>query len=175
MFRSLYACSPSAFRKSRNPVAEGLYAAYRPLLGARSAVHFNTPENAFPGLLEPLFNQQGAPVMQVDIVNLPHQRLATLSHQGPYNRIFEAFAKLGSIAGPAGLFGPDAAVLALYYDDPETTSPEELRSDAGVTVPKDKVLPATLIEKSLPAGRYARTMHNGNYALLGDSWARFMG
>lgn len=113
--------------------------------------------------------------MQVDIVNLPHQRLATLFHQGPYNRISEAFAKLGSIAGPAGLFGPDAAMLALYYDDPETTSPEELRSDAGVTVPKDKVLPATLIEKSLPAGRYARTMHNDSYALLGDSWARFMG
>jgi AraC family transcriptional regulator len=175
LFRSLYACSPTTFRKSRNPVAAGIHATYRPLLGARSAIHFNTPESAISGLLKPLFNQLGEPVMHVDIVQLPQQRLATLPHLGPYNRISEAFEKIGAIAGPAGLFGPDTAMLALYYDDPESTPPDELRSDAALTVSADRVLPATLIEKSLPAGRYARTMHNGGYALLGDTWARFMG
>ncbi len=113
--------------------------------------------------------------MYVDIIDLPEQRLATLEHTGPYNRISEAFAKLGAIAGPAGLFGPDTAMLALYFDDPESTPVNELRSDAALSVAAGKAIPSTLVEKKLPSGRYARTLHEGSYALLGDAWARFMG
>ena len=66
-------------------------------------------------------------------------------------------------------------MLAIYYDDPETTPVEELRSDAAIRVSAGQPLPSTLQEKALPAGRYARTTHAGSYAALGDTWARFMG
>ena len=113
--------------------------------------------------------------MHVEIRELPAQRLATVEHRGPYNRISEAFARLGQIAGPAGLFGPQVAMIALYFDDPESTPASELRAEAALSVSADKVLPPTVGEKLLPAAQYACTMHEGAYDRLGDTWARFMG
>jgi len=127
--------------------------------------------------------------MQVELTELPSQRVAAFAHRGPYNTISDAFARLGAIAGQnmertsersaagqTGLFGHGAAAMvALYYDDPETTPAPELRSDAGIVVPSGIVLPAGLHEVRIAAGRFARTTHLGPYTLLGDTWARFMG
>jgi AraC family transcriptional regulator len=114
--------------------------------------------------------------MQVDIISLPQQRVASVRHLGPYNQISEAFGRLGAIAGPAGLFGPPGArMIAIYHDDPEAVAPAELRSDAGVVVTDDKAIPPALVEIRIPAGRYARTLHVGPYDELGDVWSRFMG
>src|SRR5690242_11478069 len=114
--------------------------------------------------------------MNVTIENMPDLRVATVRHVGPYPRISEAFQRLGALAGPAGLMRfPASVMLAIYYDDPETTPAEQLRSDAGITVPNDMPLPGGLVEKKIPAGRYARTTHVGPYARLGDTWSRFMG
>ncbi len=113
--------------------------------------------------------------MHVEIRELPAQRLATIEHRGPYNRISEAFARLGQIAGPTGLFGPQAAMIALYFDDPDSTPASELRAEVALSVAGDKVLPPTVGERTLPAGRYACTLHEGGYDRLGDTWSRFMG
>ena len=113
--------------------------------------------------------------MNVEIKDMKELRVATVEHVGPYNRISEAFARLGQIAGPAGLFRPDAAMLAIYHDDPETTPASELHAEAGITVSRDAKLPQGLGEEQLPAGRYACTTHKGPYEGLGDTWARFMG
>jgi len=113
--------------------------------------------------------------MNVEIQQLPERRVATVHHVGPYNRISEAFARLGEIAGRAGLFQSRPEMLAIYYDDPETTPESELHSDAGLVVSDGVQLPAGLAEQRLPAGRYARTLHTGPYEELGDAWARFMG
>lgn len=113
--------------------------------------------------------------MDVTIEQVPALRIATVQHVGPYNRISEAFQRLGAIAGRAGLVGDDTMMLALYHDDPETTSADELRSDAGITVPDNVQLPSEVIEKRLPAGRYARCTHLGPYETLGDTWSRMMG
>jgi AraC family transcriptional regulator len=107
---------------------------------------------------------------------MPELRVTTVHHVGPYNRISEAFQRLGDIAGPGGLFKfPEVAMLAIYYDDPETTPADQLQSDAGVTVAKGALLPEGLIEKRLPAGRYAKTTHVGPYTHLADTWSRLMG
>jgi AraC family transcriptional regulator len=74
---------------------------------------------------------QGEQIMEVAIKEMQELRVATISHVGPYNRISEAFARLGELAGAAGLLGPEAAMLAIYHDDPETTPASELRSEAG--------------------------------------------
>ncbi len=110
--------------------------------------------------------------MQVDIVAQPTLRTASLRHIGPYNRIPEAFARLGAIAGAAGLIGPGTTMLAAYHDDPATTQEAELRSDAAVTVPAGTPIPNGLEELVIPGGRYARTIHIGSYDTLGDSWTR---
>jgi AraC family transcriptional regulator len=66
-------------------------------------------------------------------------------------------------------------MIAIYHDDPETTPAAELNSDAGITVPEDLPLPKGVVEKRIPAGRYAHTTHVGPYTQLGDVWARLMG
>jgi AraC family transcriptional regulator len=169
-FRTHYDCSPSEFRQSREPEA----ACVRPFqveLAARSGIHFRPEPGTKP---EPHFIR-GEAIMNVEIKDLSDRRVAAVKHVGPYNRISEAFARLGEIAGRAGLIRPGATMLALYYDDPEVTPAAELVSHAGLTVAADAELPPGLDEQRLPAGRYACTTHVGPYEGLGDAWARLMG
>ena len=113
--------------------------------------------------------------MKVDIKEMKELRVATTPHVGPYHRISEAFARLGSIAGPSGIIGPGTEMLAIYHDDPETTPVAELRSEAALSIGEGAKLPDGLGERRLPGGRYACTTHIGPYEKLGDIWARFMG
>lgn len=114
--------------------------------------------------------------MSVEITEMPELRVATVRHIGPYNQITEAFQRLGAIAGPAGMTRqPGAAMVAIYYDDPDTTTQEQLRSDAGLVIPEGAAVPAGLGEQRIPGGRYACAVHIGPYEELGDAWARFMG
>jgi AraC family transcriptional regulator len=109
----------------------------------------------------------------VEITQMPAMRVAAIRHTGSYNQIGKAFERLGAIAGPAGLFQqPDAAMIGIYYDDPDTTPQDQLRSDAAIVVPENVRLPEGLVEKRLPEGRYARAEHVGSYEGLSDAWAR---
>ena len=114
--------------------------------------------------------------MNVQLETRPEIRVATLAHVGPYNTIGTTFDRLGSIGGAAGLFAShDARMIAIYFDDPETTPAAQLRSAAGVTVSAEAVLPQTLKEVRLPAGRWACALHRGSYDSLGDTWQRLLG
>lgn len=168
-FHDAYGRPPSTFRLStgeretcaRPPQAQ---------LAARSGIHFGSTAN-----LHSIRFIRGVTTMNVTVEKMPALRLATVPHTGPYNRISEAFQRLGAVASRADLLRDGAMMLAMYYDDPETTPTEQLRADAGVTVPDDLPLPAEVVEKRLPAGRYARTTHLGPYTTLGDTWARLLG
>src|SRR5438876_564500 len=83
--------------------------------------------------LDALTLTTGGIPMDVTIETLPARRLATVRHFGPYPQIAEAFHRLGRIAAERGLYAHvDPPMLALYHDDPETTPPAELRSDAAL-------------------------------------------
>jgi AraC family transcriptional regulator len=165
-FREAYSASPTEFRARGRGQCEG---PPRCELAARSGVHFAEPMQA-------RFSITRGDIMQVDIRTMPELRVAAVSHEGPYNTISEAFARLGAIVGPAGLLQhPEAAMVAIYHDSPEVTPQAELRSDAGIVVPAGLVLPRGLNELRIPAGRYAKTTHVGPYTQLGDAWTRFMG
>ena len=168
-FRDAYGSSPTAFRLSAEE-REGCVRRTQITLAARSSIHFSSSIN-----VQEVRFAKGESTMNVTVEEMPSLRVATVHHVGPYNRISEAFQRLGDIAGPAGLLRPNAMMLAIYFDDPETTPAEQLRSDAGVTVADDAHLPAEVVEKRLPSGRYARATHIGPYATLGDTWARMMG
>jgi AraC family transcriptional regulator len=119
--------------------------------------------------------ESGGEHMQVEIVEMPILRVAALRHVGPYSQISQSFGKLSQVAASAGLFRNGAAMVALYHDDPESVPQDQLRSDAGIIVPDGAQIPPTLTQQTLPAGRYAKTVHRGSYELLGDAWARFLG
>jgi AraC family transcriptional regulator len=175
-FHQAYGTSPSAFRQDAALVradrsASGCARPRQIELAAPSSVHFRETTATDPVVRFP----KGESIMHVTIENMPELRVATVHHVGPYPRISEAFARLGAIAGPGGLFRPEAAMLAIYHDDPETTPADQLQSDAGITVPSEVPLPDGLVEMRLPAGRYAKTTHVGPYTHLGDAWSRLMG
>jgi AraC family transcriptional regulator len=170
-FRFYYQRSPSEFRQSRGPSGPACLRTFQIELAARSGIHFE-PHRTAPITIHFI---EGEQLMDVEIKDMPELRVATLRHVGPYNRISEAFARLGQIAGPAGLLNPRPTMLAIYHDDPETTPGSELRSDAAVVVSPEARLPEGLGEQRVPGGRYARTTHLGPYEQLGDAWGRFMG
>ncbi|WP_028450465.1 AraC family transcriptional regulator [Chitinibacter tainanensis] len=95
--------------------------------------------------------------------------LALCPHLGPYIQIGEAFAKLQlhktslPVSLPLRWFG-------LYFDDPQSVAPEQLRSAAALTVNADAPLPAGIEAFALPAGRYAVLEHIGPYSELEQAY-----
>ena len=176
-FRSAYSVSPSEFRARARQARSSCQGLPRYELAARCGVHFHAQ---LASELTISFAQRtfapGDHPMQIEIEDMPEMRVAAVRHVGPYNTIAEAFARLGELAGPAGLVPEQApTMLAIYHDDPEATPQAELRSDAALVVPEGKPLPPGLTELRIAAGRYARGTHIGPYTLLGDAWARLMG
>lgn len=170
-FRARYDCSPSEFRQSRHVSGPDCVRPFQVELAARCGIHFRSQRSEAPNI----HFIQGEHIMEVKIREMPELRVATVPHVGPYNRISEAFARLGELAAGAALYGPETAMIAIYHDDPETTPAAELRSDAALVISPDARVPAGLGERRLSAGRYACTTHIGPYEKLGDTWARFMG
>ena len=171
-FSAAFGCSPI---EHRTAAAKGATSRPRQLQAA-CGVHAAGPQVAWPDDPSSLLIHRGALVMDVDIETCPPRRVAALSHRGAYNTIGSAFERLGAVAGPAGLFAHAGALgVAIYYDDPDNVPAAQLRSDAGVLVPPDVPLPDGLHEVLLPAGRWARTLHRGSYAGIGDAWQRFVG
>ena len=173
-FGDCYGASPSAFRQAAHEARAGCTRPPPRELAARSGVHYRT--RSLDRSVPILVSSKGEFVMQVDLKDMPALRVAAVRHTGAYNRISEAFQKLGQLAGPAGLIRPPTTeMLALYHDAPEATPVDKLRSDAALTVPEDAELPAGTNEIRIPAGRYACTTHIGPYTGLGDVWSKLVG
>ena len=106
---------------------------------------------------------------------MPPLRVGAVRHVGSYMDIGAAFAKLGEILARAGVQQrPEMMMLAIYYDDPQTTPAPKLRSDAAFSFPRHAQIPKDLTERMIPGGRYARTTHIGPYPSLGDAWSRLI-
>lgn len=162
-FREAYSTPPSGFREREHPRIE---------LPATCGIHFD-PEGIDPSLAA---LRTGDPNMNVELIDMPELRLATIRHVGPYDQITTAFHRLGALAGPAGIMdNPEVMMLAVYHDDPETTPQDELRADAAATVAEDQDIPDGMGEQRIPSGKFARYTHIGRYEHLGDVWARLLG
>jgi AraC family transcriptional regulator len=100
-----------------------------------------------------------------------------LRHIGPYHLIGPKFGELMGLVNRYQI--PMGMGLAIYYDNPDETAGQELRSDACMMVPADFILPnaegTDLRIAQILAGEYATVTHTGPYEGLGDSWARFLG
>src|SRR5262249_18118441 len=108
--------------------------------------------------------------MQLEVTEIPGRRLAGVRHQGPYPRISEAFLRLFPQADALGLSRVAGAVyVAVYYDDPESTPEDALRSLAAVTVAEHATI-GDLEDARLPSGRYVRMPFFGPHSDLGEAW-----
>lgn len=143
----------------------------RCVITSRSRVHMSEDGVSWPGFS----SEPGGSAMKVELRQMNAMRIATVEHRGAYHEISGAFERLGGLAGPAGLFGPDTKTVGLYYDDPVSTAEADLRSEAAVSVPVGAAIPDGLNEKTIPAGTYAVTVHEGSYQTLGDTWSELMG
>jgi AraC family transcriptional regulator len=83
---------------------------------------------------------------------------------------------LSGIAGAHGLLGPDTIALGIYYDDPDATPVEQLRSHACLTVPDTlQPVPAGCEMLDIQPGEFAVGVHRGPYDILSESYRWMFG
>ncbi|WP_032112529.1 AraC family transcriptional regulator [Candidatus Paracaedibacter symbiosus] len=115
--------------------------------------------------------KQDKMIMNISIKNMNARRLAVLEHRGDPKKVGDSVNKLVSWAKAQSMnLKPKAGeAFGFAYDDPKTTSPENFRFDLGISVPEKLKLDGEVIEKQLPAGRYAVAMHKGSRDNIGDT------
>ncbi len=113
--------------------------------------------------------------MEAKVVELKPMRVLCMRHSGPYPEIGEAFERLMAYVKREKISISDSQVLAVYWDDPETTPVEKLRSAACATVGEGfEIRPdRDVFVGTVPGGLYATTRHIGHYSGLPDAWGCF--
>lgn len=112
--------------------------------------------------------------MNIREETLAEKRLLAMPHGGPYGANGATFERLMAWGGPRGAFTDQGWVVGIYYDDPDSTPAEKLRSEACV---KYRIAPDPahgVAERILAGGKYAVMLHRGPYSTLGDAWRRFL-
>jgi AraC family transcriptional regulator len=185
-----------AVRRIRMQQAAALVAQGEPVADIARRVGYQTTRSfarAFAqvhGLSPSAFRDRGCPV-PADTTHLhrtgatmtheiatrrePARRLFAMPHRGPYTEIGQAFARLGDRVGPSGLWPSVQGMFALYYDDPGSVAPADLRSHAAFALPEDAVRPDGVEELRLPGGLHAVLRHRGPYSGLAAAWDHLYG
>jgi AraC family transcriptional regulator len=96
----------------------------------------------------------------------PARRLFAVEHRGPYMEIARSFEKLGAIVASRNLWPQAMGMVGVYYDDPISMKPADLRSHAALIVGEDVPLPDGLEEVRLPGGTTAVLRFRGHYSGL---------
>lgn len=115
--------------------------------------------------------KQGNIIMNVVIKDIPARRLAVFEHRGAPEKLGESVNKLIHWAKSQSMnLKPKAGeAFGFAYDDPKTTASADFRFDLGIAVAEQIKLEGNIIEKRLPAGRYAVAMHKGSRDTIGDT------
>lgn len=111
----------------------------------------------------------------VTVKKLRSRSLIGLPHTGDYQRLPETYAKLFETLDARDLTDTTRQMVAIFYDAPDKTPLDQLRSFAGVTAPKTVPCQAPLQPISLPTGRHAVLRLTGDYAGLPAAYAYLYG
>jgi len=87
-------------------------------------------------------------------------RLAASEHRGAYMDIGRAFSRVRD------RMGAGSPMVAIYEDDPDAVPRADLRSAAGTVVDPGTKIPHDLVERTVPAGRYAIMRYIGPYSSM---------
>lgn len=114
---------------------------------------------------------KGEKIMTITIKELPAKRVAVMEHHGDPMRLSDTLDKLitWAKAQPINLKPKAGEAFGFGYHDPREVKPEEFRFDLALSVPQNFKLNDQVIERTLPAGRYAVTMHKGSRDNIGDT------
>lgn len=111
----------------------------------------------------------GEMMMKVEIKNIKAKRLAAVEHRGNFEKLGDSLTKLINWTKARSIKLKEGEAFGFAYDDPKTTEPAKFRFDLAVTVPEQVKIDGNMVEKHLPAGRYAVTMHKGSRDTIGDT------
>ncbi len=108
--------------------------------------------------------------MQIQIIDLPPARVASLRYTGPYGPALGNFWRDHFLPWLQAnqLDGPTCYGVGL--DDPGNTAPQQCRYDACVEVPDTFVASAPVSVITLPGGRYAVARFQGQASDIGAAW-----
>ncbi len=91
-----------------------------------------------------------------EIKVLPARPIIYCRHQGPFDQMQHAFAKLMQWAYPRGFVkGPENCMMSVYHDNPDITEPDKLTSDAGLFVSEEIKPDGEIGSYTVTGGRYA--------------------
>ncbi|WP_119329532.1 AraC family transcriptional regulator [Cysteiniphilum halobium] len=110
-------------------------------------------------------SQEGIKEMNVEIKEMKARRLAVVEHRGDPKFMGASVNQLvtWAKAQTMGLKPKSGEAFGFAYDDPKTTPVTEFRFDLGITVSESlKMSEDVVVEKHLPAGRYATALHKGS-------------
>jgi AraC family transcriptional regulator len=115
-------------------------------------------------------------IMQISVQKLPARRLAYYRAFGPYGESSAvAWTALCRWGGPRGVFGPQAPMIGISYDDPTITAPEKLRYDAGVVVGDNVQAEGDIGIQTLPGGDYAVAHYEGPGKGISAAYGKIFG
>ena len=107
---------------------------------------------------------------------LSQRHVACLRHIGPYPQIGETMQRLLAWAGSQGLIHfPQTEVLAVYYDDPHSVDPSDLRADACITVPEGTQVGGEVTTMTIPGGMFAVAHVEIDQSEYGTAWDKLIG
>ena len=107
--------------------------------------------------------------MKVDIRKIDKIRLVVIEHRGDPKRMADSITKLLAWTKARSIELKPGAAFAIAYDDPKTTPADKFRIDFGIKIPENLQIQGDIIEKYLPSGRYAVTMHKGTRDNIGNT------
>lgn len=115
--------------------------------------------------------KQGEGNMNVTKKSEPKVRLAVIEHKGDLNGLINSVDKLISWVKEQAttLKLKPGETFGIAYDDPKTTPADEFRFDIGIKVPENLTLKGEVVEKYLPAGRYATAIHKGSHDNIAET------
>ena len=90
-----------------------------------------------------------------EIKQLPELHVVYCRHNGAYDQMQNAFAKLMQWAYPRGLVTPETKLLSIYYDNPDVTAADKLISDACLQVKEPIKADGEIGYRTLQGGQYA--------------------
>lgn len=140
-FKDVYSQSPADYRN------QGSHTEFK------TAIELGDPDR-FDVRIEPM-----------DIENC-----ASVSHTGPYMQINHAMAQLFGGLAEQNLLTNDTRMMAVFYDDPNLTEEEHLKSAACSPISKDITLAMPLEQINLHQGNYAKLLYTGPYADMKDAY-----
>lgn len=111
-------------------------------------------------------SEQEFTMYEVTIKDVPTQRLAAMSHQGPYLEIGKVFETLSATFTARNLWGDARGMSGIYYDDPNAVPAAELRSLGGIVLAEGTAVPDGFEEAATHGGKTAVLTFKGPYAGL---------